>query len=92
VPIWFKYHEGEFLFGTQDVAYGTAILEYDDVIAKRRLVFEQYMPAADAAALAEQLAGRWKPEIVRVKPERMITYDYAQGFGISEEGEGTKIV
>jgi hypothetical protein len=114
VPIWFKCHEGEFLFGTQDVtrkiqnihrdnrvtvsvettdpnlngviAYGTATLDYDDVISKRQLVFEQYMPAADAAGLAERLAGTWKPVIVRVKPEHMITFDYAQGFGIGEEG------
>lgn len=120
VPIWFRYHEGEFLFGTQDVsqkvqnirrddrvtvliettdpnlkaimAYGTATLDYDDVITKRKLVFENYMPAEDAAALAERLAGMWKPVIVRVTPDRMITFDYAQGFGIGAEGEGTKIV
>jgi PPOX class probable F420-dependent enzyme len=120
VPIWFRYHEGEFLFGTQDVtqkvqnirrdnrvtvliettdpnlkaiiAYGTAVLDYDDVIAKRRMVFEKYMPAQDAAALAERLAGQWKPVIVRVTPERMVTFDYAQGFGIGVEGEGVKIV
>lgn len=120
VPIWFKYHEGEFLFGTQDVSrkiqnirrdnrvtvlvettdpnlkgimvYGTATLDYGDVIPKRRLVFEKYMPAEDAGALAERLAGMWKPVIVRVTPERMITFDYAQGFGVGAEGEGTKII
>jgi len=120
VPIWFRYHEGEFLFGTQDVTrkvqnvrrdnrvtvlvettdpnikgimvYGTATLDYDYVIAKRRLVFENYMPAEDAAGLAERLAGQWRPVIVRVTPQRMVTFDYAQGFGIGEEGEGVKIV
>jgi PPOX class probable F420-dependent enzyme len=120
VPIWFRYHEGEFLFGTQDItqkvqnirrdnrvtvliettdpnlkaimAYGTATLDYADVIATRRLVFEKYMSAEDAAALAVRLADQWKPVIVRVKPERMVTFDYAQGFGVGAEGEGVKIV
>jgi hypothetical protein len=113
-------HEGEFLFGTQDItqkvqnirrdnrvtvliettdpnlkaimAYGTATLDYADVIATRRLVFEKYMSAEDAAALAVRLADQWKPVIVRVKPERMVTFDYAQGFGVGAEGEGVKIV
>jgi PPOX class probable F420-dependent enzyme len=120
VPIWFRYHEGEFLFGTQDItqkvqnirrdnrvtvliettdpnlkavmAYGTATLDYADVIAKRRLIFEKYMPAADAAALAARLADQWKPVIVRVRPERMVTFDYAQGFGVGVESEAVKMV
>ena len=120
VPIWFRHHEGEFWFGTQDVSqkvqnirrdsrvtvlvettdpnlkgvivYGSATLDYDDVIAKRRLIFEKYMPKENAAGLAERLAGQWQPVIVRVAPERMITFDYAQGFGIGAEGEGMEIV
>jgi hypothetical protein len=120
VPIFFRYHQGEFLFGTQDITqkvqnirrdnqvtvliettdpnlkgilvYGSGTLDYEDVIAKRKLVFENYMPAEDASALAERLAGQWKPVIVRVTPMRMITFDYAQGFGIGAEGEGVKIV
>jgi PPOX class probable F420-dependent enzyme len=120
VPIWFKYQEGEFLFGTQEIsqkvrnikrdsratvlvettepnlkgiiAYGTAQLDFEDVVSKRCQIFEKYMSAEEAGALAERLAGRWNPVIVRVKVDRMVTFDYAQGFGIGAEDEDIKIV
>lgn len=119
IPIWFHYHDGDFLFGTQEVTqkvqniqrdpnvtitiqtadpalkavivYGTAELDYEDVIAKRRALFAKYMPAENAAGLANDLAKQWTPVIIRVKPKRMITFDYAQGFGIGAGESGVTI-
>ena len=62
--------------------YGTAHLEYDDVLAKRIAIFEKYMPADQAAGFAASLASAYEPVIIRVKPQRMITFDYSKGMGI----------
>lgn len=62
--------------------YGTAELDYDDVIAKRITLFEKYMPAEDAAGFANSLAETWEPVIIHVKPEQMVTFDYSKGIGI----------
>lgn len=95
VPIWFKYHAGEFLFGTQEMTkkvknikrnnkatvlvettepnlkgimvYGTAELDFEDVIEKRTQIFEKYIPPENASGLAARLAQQWQPVIVRVK-------------------------
>jgi len=62
--------------------YGTAELDYEDVIPKRIALFEKYMPAEDAAGFAESMASTWQPVIIRVKPEQMISFDYSKGIGI----------
>lgn len=62
--------------------YGTAHLEYDDVLAKRIAIFAKYMPADQAAGFAASLASAFEPVIIRVKPQRMITFDYSKGMGI----------
>ena len=115
VPIWFKYENGEMLFGTQEISRkvknikrdnrvsvlvdtteptlkgvimrGAAELDYRDVISKRVSIFEKYKDAEEATVLAERLAGMWKPVVIRVKPEQVITFDYSQGFGINSVGE-----
>jgi len=61
------------------IIYGKASLEYEDVIAKRAAIFETYMPPENAAGFAEALANRWDPVIIRVKPDHIISYDYAKG-------------
>ncbi len=106
VPAWFKYDNGEIVFGTQDdtqrianikknsdvtvlvdmealpyqgaVIYGKARLDYDNVIPKRVAIFEKYMPKANAEKLANGLAALRKPVVVRVKPTKIISYDYAK--------------
>ena len=65
------------------IVYGAAELDYDNVIPTRISIFEKYMDAERARGLAPKLAGQWKPVIVRIKPERVITFDYAKGFGVS---------
>jgi PPOX class probable F420-dependent enzyme len=59
--------------------YGSAALIYDDALALRRLIFEKYMPAEQAAELAHSLAAQHTPVVIRVRPERTVSFDYAKG-------------
>jgi PPOX class probable F420-dependent enzyme len=65
------------------IMYGAAELDYDDVIPTRTSIFAKYMDAERAPELAARLASQWKPVIVRIRPERVITFDYSKGFGLS---------
>ena len=58
--------------------YGRAELDYEDVLAKRVALFEKYMPTEHAQGLAKTLAANWAPVIIRVKPARITSYDYAK--------------
>ena len=58
--------------------YGQAELDYEDVMAKRIDIFEKYLPHENAQQLAAQLAGDFTPVIIRVKPQRVSSYDYAK--------------
>jgi PPOX class probable F420-dependent enzyme len=70
--------------------YGEAELDYEDVVAKRISIFERYMPAENARKLAADLANNYAPVIIRVKPKRIVSYDYSkQGF-IQASLSGTK--
>lgn len=61
--------------------YGIAELDYEDVVAKRVSLFERYMPYENAQKLATGLANQYAPVIIRIKPSRIISYDYSkQGF------------
>ena len=63
------------------VIYGEAELDYEDVIAKRVAIFERYMPTENAQQFATGLANSFVPVIIRVKPSRIVSYDYSkQGF------------
>ena len=58
--------------------YGSAELDYENVVEKRIVIFEKYMPNKNARQLAENLANNFKPVIVRVKPKRISSYDYTK--------------
>jgi PPOX class probable F420-dependent enzyme len=73
------------------IMYGAAELEYDDVIPKRVSIFKKYMDAEQAPALAARLANQWKPVVVRIKPERVITFDYSKGFGLGSSPDATSM-
>lgn len=64
------------------IIYGTAELDYEDVMAKRIALFEKYMPTEEAVGFAQSLAETYEPVIIRVKPEQRITFDYSKGMGI----------
>jgi PPOX class probable F420-dependent enzyme len=73
------------------IMYGNAKLEYNDVIIKRISIFEKYMEFKDAADLADRLAGTWTPVVIRVKPDRFISFDYGKGFGVGSDPGASEI-
>ncbi len=58
--------------------YGHAEPDYENVVAKRTEIFEKYMSPERTYQLATNLASLFKPVIIRVKPKRISSYDYAK--------------
>lgn len=58
--------------------YGKAELDYDNVIQKRTAIFEKYNPKEQAVQMAEGLCAKWTSVIIRIKPDRMISFDYSK--------------
>jgi PPOX class probable F420-dependent enzyme len=65
------------------VLYGTAELDFDEVVGKRAAIFRRYMPDDAAASFARNLADTWQPVVIRMLPEHVVTYDYRKGFPVS---------
>ena len=62
--------------------YGTADLDYDDIIAKRIAIFQRrpYAPSREEGeAYARKLSSKWNCVIIRVTPTRMASFDYSKG-------------
>jgi general stress protein 26 len=65
------------------LAYGEAVLDFEDVVEKRVRILERYYETtAQARAFAERLAKAWKTVIIHVRPTRMVTFDYSKPFSI----------
>jgi PPOX class probable F420-dependent enzyme len=62
------------------LVYGSAELDTHDVLAKRATIFRRYMADDAADAFARTLADSWEPVIIRVRPERIVSFDYRKGF------------
>ena len=63
------------------LVYGTAELDYEDIIAKRIAIFQRrpWEPSPEGGeAYARKLADKWPCVIVRVTPERIVSFDYAK--------------
>lgn len=63
------------------LVYGTAELDYEDIIPKRIAIFQRrpWEPSReDAEEYARKLSDKWKCVIVRVTPERVVTFDYSK--------------
>jgi nitroimidazol reductase NimA-like FMN-containing flavoprotein (pyridoxamine 5'-phosphate oxidase superfamily) len=60
------------------LVYGVALLDYDDVLQKRIAILEKYNPREKAVQMAEGLCARWESVIIRIKPDRMVSFDYAK--------------
>ncbi len=73
------------------IIYGQAELDYEEVIPTRTSIFEKYLGPEEAPGLAEKLASTWKPVVVRIKPERIISFDYSVGFGISSDPDAASM-
>jgi len=65
------------------LAYGEAVLDFEDVVEKRVRILERYYETpAQARAFAERLASAWQTVIVHVRPARLVTFDYSKPFSI----------
>ncbi len=69
--------------------YGVATLEYEDVIAKRAAIFSRYMSAENAQNSASNLANQFQSVVVRIKPQKVTSYDYSKP-GLRTTGEASK--
>jgi nitroimidazol reductase NimA-like FMN-containing flavoprotein (pyridoxamine 5'-phosphate oxidase superfamily) len=58
--------------------YGEAVLDYEDVVAKRVAIFERYVKTEDAFRFAQFLKMNFDPVIVHVKPLKIISFDYTK--------------
>lgn len=58
--------------------YGTAELDYEDVIEKRTVVFERTRSHEEAQSYAQQLSDQWQCVIIRVTPTRIVSFDYTE--------------
>lgn len=60
------------------LVYGTAELDYEDVITKRIAIFERTRSREEAEDYARKLSNKWECVIVRVKLKRIVSFDYSK--------------
>lgn len=59
--------------------YGTAELDYEDVVKKRIEIFKRRLSSEEAEIYASRLAGKWPCVIIRITPVRTVSFDYSKG-------------
>ncbi|MEL6310153.1 MAG: PPOX class F420-dependent oxidoreductase [Chloroflexota bacterium] len=60
--------------------YGEATLEHEGAMHKRISIFERYFGTRERAEeYAQALADKWEPVLVRIKPTKIISFDYTKG-------------
>lgn len=60
------------------IIYGTAELEREDAAARRVPIFAKYVGLERAEQMAMVMAEQFEQVIIRVRPERVISYDYGK--------------
>ena len=60
------------------LVYGEAFLDHEDVLQKRFTILEKYNPREQATQMAEGLCAKWESVIIRIRPDRIISFDYAK--------------
>ena len=60
------------------LVFGTAELDYEDIIPKRIAIFEKRLSQEDAETYARRLSDKWKCVIVRITPSHIASFDYAK--------------
>lgn len=58
--------------------YGTAELDYEDVVSKRIAIFRRRLCQEDAETYARRLSNKWKCVIIRITPDRIASFDYSK--------------
>ncbi len=61
------------------LVYGTAELDYEDIIPKRIAIFERRLSREEGEKYARRLSDKWKCVIVRITPVHIASFDYAKG-------------
>lgn len=60
------------------LVYGTAKLDYDDIIRKRIVIFERTRSREEAEDYARKLSAKWECVIVHVTPKKIASFDYSK--------------
>jgi nitroimidazol reductase NimA-like FMN-containing flavoprotein (pyridoxamine 5'-phosphate oxidase superfamily) len=60
------------------LVYGTAELDYEDVVSKRVAIFKRRLSQEQAETYARRLSNKWKCVIIRVTPVRLASFDYSK--------------
>ncbi|NIS80857.1 MAG: hypothetical protein GTO14_11755 [Anaerolineales bacterium] len=60
------------------LVYGTAELDYEDVITKRVVIFERRLSQEESETYARRLSDKWKCVIIRITPTRIASFDYSK--------------
>ncbi len=58
--------------------YGTAELDYEDVIPKRVAIFERRLSREEAETYARRLSRKWRCVIIRITPVHIASFDYSK--------------
>ena len=58
--------------------YGTAELDYEDVIQKRTAIFERRLSREEGETYARRLSGKWQCVIIRITPTHIASFDYSK--------------
>lgn len=58
--------------------YGTAELDYEDVIQKRIAIFERRLSREEAETYARRLSSKWQCVIIRITPVLVASFDYSK--------------
>jgi len=58
--------------------YGTAELDYEDVIPKRIAIFEKRLSREEAETYASRLSAKWQCVIIRITPTQIASFDYSK--------------
>lgn len=60
------------------IIYGKAELDRENAADKRVPIFAKYVATERAEQMAHSMAEKFEPVIIRVRPERIISYDYGK--------------
>lgn len=60
------------------LVYGTAELDYEDVIEKRVAIFERRLSRQEAETYASRLSNKWKCVILHITPTKITSFDYSK--------------
>jgi PPOX class probable F420-dependent enzyme len=66
--------------------YGEALLDTNDAASKRVTIFERYFGDRTAAEdYARQMADKWEPVLVRIRPTKIVSFDYSKGSLVPQD-------